>query len=90
LATPGQGWKLAQDGQIGLGGLAPLATFGGLKARGFPGGATGVYQIVEATLQLRGEAGENQVHGAERGLVQCLGGIAATAVTHILERIPQQ
>jgi acetyl-CoA C-acetyltransferase len=87
LAERGQGWKPAQDGQIGLYGLAPIATFGGLKARGNPGGATGVYQAVEAVLQLRGEGGENQVPGAKRALVQCLGGMATTAVTHILEKM---
>ena len=87
LAERGQGWKLAQDGKIGLSGLAPIATFGGLKARGNPGGATGIYQVVEAVLQLRGEAGDNQVPGAQRALAQCLGGMAATAVTHILEKM---
>jgi acetyl-CoA C-acetyltransferase len=55
-----------------------------LKARGNPLGATGVYQTVEATLQLRGEAGKNQVQDARIGMVQSLGGMAATAVTHIL------
>jgi acetyl-CoA C-acetyltransferase len=49
-------------------------------------GAAGMYQIVEASLQLRGEAGPNQVPGARRALVQALGGAAATAITHVLER----
>jgi acetyl-CoA C-acetyltransferase len=83
----GQGWKLAQDGQLGLLGSIPIATLGGLKARGNPGGATGVYQAVEAALQLRGQAGVNQVPEARRALIQCLGGPASTAVTHVLEAI---
>ena len=62
-----------------------MATFGGLKARGNPGGATGVYQAVEAALQLRGEAGDNQLACAERAMIQSLGGPASAAVTHILE-----
>jgi acetyl-CoA C-acetyltransferase len=86
FASPGQGWKLAQDGQIGLSGLLPISTFGGLKARGNPGGATGLYQAVEAVRQLRGEAGVNQVSNAKRALIQCFGGAAAVAVTHLLER----
>lgn len=86
-APRGQGWKLAQDGSLALRGKLPIATLGGLKARGNPGGATGVYQIVEAVLQLRGQAGENQVKGARRALVQSLGGPAASAVTHVLEVI---
>jgi len=87
LAEAGKGWLLAQEGKIGLDGLVPLSTFGGLKARGNPGGATGVYQAVEAVLQLRGEAGPNQVPGANRALIQCLGGMGATAITHILEKV---
>ena len=85
FAPAGQGWQLAQDGQISLGGSLPISTLGGLKARGNPGGATGVYQAVEAVLQLRGEAGANQVPHAHRAMVQCLGGPASSAATHILE-----
>ncbi len=86
FALPGKGWQMAESGEISLNGKMPVATLGGLKARGNPWGATGVYQAVEAVLQLRGEAGENQIAGVKRGLVQCLGGAAATAVAHILER----
>jgi acetyl-CoA C-acetyltransferase len=86
FAGRGEGWKLAQDGALGLNGSLPIATLGGLKARGNPGGATGVYQVVEAAQQLRGDAGPNQIAGARRALVQSLGGPASTAVTHVLER----
>jgi acetyl-CoA C-acetyltransferase len=86
-AERGQGWRLAQDGQVSLNGDIPIATMGGLKARGNPGGATGVYQAVEATLQLRGKAGAAQVSGARRALIQCLGGPASSAITHVLERM---
>jgi len=89
FAQRGEGWKLAQnDSQpsaISLLGSLPISTLGGLKARGNPGGATGVYQAVEAVLQLRGQAGKNQVPDARRALIQCLGGPASTAVTHVLE-----
>jgi acetyl-CoA C-acetyltransferase len=85
FAKRGEGWKLAQDGRLNREGEMPIATFGGLKARGNPGGATGVYQAVEATLQLRGQAGANQVMGAQRALIQCLAGPASSAVAHILE-----
>ncbi|MEJ2706302.1 MAG: beta-ketoacyl synthase N-terminal-like domain-containing protein [Anaerolineales bacterium] len=84
FAARGEGWHLARDGYIGLHGSLPISTFGGLKARGNPGGATGVYQVAEAALQLRGQAGENQVPGARLALVQCLGGPASTAAAHIL------
>jgi acetyl-CoA C-acetyltransferase len=87
FAGRGEGWKLAQDGSIGLTGTLPIATLGGLKARGNPGGATGVYQAAEAVLQLRGEAGPNQIAEARRALVQSFGGPASTVVTHVLEII---
>jgi acetyl-CoA C-acetyltransferase len=87
FAIKGKGWKLAEDGGIGLKGRIPCATMGGMKARGFPGGAAGVYQAVEAVIQLRGQAGANQVAGAKTALIQSLGGPAATAVSHILKTL---
>ena len=61
FAEAGKGWQLARDGEIGRAGKVPISTFGGLKARGNPAGATGVYQIVEVCQQLRNEAGDCQV-----------------------------
>ncbi|MCL4253137.1 MAG: thiolase domain-containing protein [Anaerolineae bacterium] len=84
-ADRGAGWRLTD--KIGLTGELPISTFGGLKSRGNPTGATGVYQAVEAVLQLRGEANENQVSNAKTALIQNLGGIATTAITHVLETI---
>lgn len=86
LAPRGEGWKLALDGSLAPGGKMPILTMGGHKARGNPFGAAGVYQVVEAALQLRGQAGGAQVPGARRALVQSLGGPASTAVAHVLER----
>ena len=85
FAERGKGWELARDGQIRRDGRIPISTFGGLKARGNPVGATGIYQIVELVQQLRGKAGDCQVPGARVGMAQNLGGTGATAVTHILE-----
>jgi acetyl-CoA C-acetyltransferase len=91
FAGRGGGWKLAQNGagpaEISLGGSMPISTMGGMKARGNPGGAAGVYQAVEAALQLRGEAGPNQIPDARRALIQCLGGPASAAVAHVLEAL---
>ncbi|GAB1472036.1 thiolase domain-containing protein [Chloroflexota bacterium] len=87
FAIKGKGWKLAVDNEIGLKGKIPCATMGGMKARGFPGGAAGVYQAVEAALQLRGQAEANQIFNAETALIQSLGGPASTAVSHILQRL---
>lgn len=87
FAASGQGWKLAADGGIARGGRIPCATLGGLKARGFPGGATGVYQAVEAVMQLRGQAGANQVANPKFGLIQSMGGPGSTVVSHVLESL---
>jgi acetyl-CoA C-acetyltransferase len=87
FAIKGQGWKLAESGGIGLKGKIPCATMGGMKARGFAGGASGVYQAVEAVNQLRGLAGKNQLAGAKFGLIQSLGGPASTAVSHVLSAV---
>jgi acetyl-CoA C-acetyltransferase len=87
FAPRGEGWKLAADGSIALTSQIPCATLGGSKGRGNPGGATGVYQAVEAAAQLQGRAGPNQITGARLALIQCLGGPASTAVTHLLERV---
>ncbi len=87
FADKGQGLQLALEGEIGIEGRVPVATMGGLKARGHPVGATGIYQIVEVVQQLRGLAGDNQVKNARLGMAQNIGGSGATVVTHILERM---
>jgi len=87
FAIKGKGWRLAEDGAISLKGKIPCATMGGMKARGFPGGAAGVYQAAEAVTQLQGQAGANQIPNAKVGLIQSLGGPASTAVSHVLQRI---
>jgi acetyl-CoA C-acetyltransferase len=62
----------------------PISTMGGLKSRGHPVGATGVYQIVECVQQLTGAAGANQLSYARLAMAQNIGGSGATIVTHIL------
>ena len=86
FADRGRGWQLAVEGDIRPDGRIPICTMGGLKARGHPVGATGVYQIVEAVQQLRGQAGDCQIPNARLAMTQNIGGSGATIVTHILER----
>ncbi len=86
FAEPGKGVRLGLDGTISLDGKIPICTLGGLKARGHPVGATGMYQIVEAAMQLRGLAGKNQVKDAVIAMTQNIGGSGSNVVTHILER----
>ncbi|HEC34990.1 MAG TPA: thiolase domain-containing protein, partial [Anaerolineae bacterium] len=87
FARRGEGARLALEGEIGIHGRVPVATMGGLKARGHPVGATGVYQVVEVVQQLREQAGANQVPDARVGMAQNIGGSGATVITHILERM---
>lgn len=84
FAERGQGPRLALEGDIRPGGRLPICTRGGLKARGHPVGATGMYQVVEVVQQLRGECGPTQVEGAKVGMAQNIGGSGATVITHIL------
>ncbi len=82
----GEGGPATLDGVTSLNGKFAVNPSGGLKAKGHPVGATGVDQIVEISLQLRGEAGGRQVKDAKIGLTHNLGGSGATCVVHILTR----
>ncbi|HEU5013651.1 MAG TPA: acetyl-CoA acetyltransferase [Roseiflexaceae bacterium] len=84
FAERGTAVQLAREGSITPHGSTPLATGGGCKARGDTVGANGVYQVIELVRQLHGEAQAAQVPNARVALAQCLGGVGATAATHIL------
>ena len=83
----GEGGKAALAGKTRLGGQIPINLSGGLKARGHPVGATGVYQILEIVQQLRGEAEKNQIEDPRIGMAQNIGGSGSNIVTHILKRV---
>ena len=83
FAKPGEGWRMAADKRIFIDGDLPLSTLGGLKARGHPIGATALYQTCEIVQQLTGRAGANQLNNPEIGMLQSVGGAAATVLTHI-------
>jgi acetyl-CoA C-acetyltransferase len=85
FAEPGQGWRLAADKEIWIRGSIPIATMGGLKARGHPIGATALYQTCEIVLQLTGRGGKNQVRNPKLGLLQSIGGVGSTVISHIFE-----
>lgn len=87
FADPGEGWRFGTEKKIEPTGDLPIAVAGGLKARGHPVGATGVYQLVENFLQLTNQAGDNQLENKNIAMTQNVGGTAATVATHILERV---
>lgn len=85
IAADGEGDRLVAEGATKLGGRIPFSTDGGLIGRGHPGGPTGLAQIWETTLQLRGEAGARQVADARIGLCHMVGA-GSVACVHILGR----
>ncbi len=86
LAERGRGVELIREGVTAFHGEIPVNPSGGLKSKGHPIGATGVGMVAEIYWQLRGEAGERQVPGAEVGLVENHGGTGATSVVAIFSR----
>lgn len=70
----GDGGKLAERGETTLGGRIPVNPSGGLESKGHPIGATGLGQIYELVLQLRGEAGQRQVENARFAIAENGGG----------------
>ncbi|RDE12901.1 MAG: acetyl-CoA acetyltransferase [Candidatus Thorarchaeota archaeon] len=87
LAKPGRAIELVKSGTSQVDGRIPVNTTGGLKARGHPTGATGVAQIRDTVLQLRGSAPKGlQVRDAEIGLTHNIGGFGNNMVVSILRR----
>lgn len=86
LTGRGKGGEAAASGMTALGGRVPVNPSGGLKSKGHPVGATGIAQVREAVLQLRGESEGRQVEGARWGLTQNMGGTGASSVVHIFTR----
>lgn len=84
FAAKGEGGLFAAAGCSAITGTLPINTSGGLKSKGHPVGATGVGQICDVVMQLRGDAGERQVPRHKTGLAQNLGGSGATCVVTIL------
>ena len=74
FAAKNRGFELVREGVTAIGGALPVNTGGGLLSRGHPVGATGIAQLVELTLQLRGKAGDRQKIDAKKALAECSGG----------------
>lgn len=87
----GEGAAMARSGATSLGGKIPVNPSGGLVSKGHPLGATGIGQIAEIVMQLRGEAGKRQVDNARIGMTENGGGAVgveeASMTIHILEKV---
>ncbi len=82
----GEGGRFVEEKRAWIGGSTPVNVDGGLKAKGHPIGATGVSMTCEIVKQLRGEAGERQVPGADVGLTHNVGGIGQYCFVQVLAR----
>jgi acetyl-CoA acetyltransferase len=85
FCEPGEGEAAVERGDLSIGGRIPFSTDGGLLSRGHPLGPTGLAQVHETVLQLRGAAGLRQVEGARTGLLHMVG-IGGVCLVHILQR----
>ncbi|MFC7068704.1 thiolase domain-containing protein [Halobaculum lipolyticum] len=85
FCEPGESGAYVESGATGPDGDRPVNLSGGLKSKGHPIGATGVGQAVEVFEQLRGEAGDRQVDGLERGLTHNVGGSGGAVAVHVYE-----
>ncbi|MCG3170263.1 MAG: 3-ketoacyl-CoA thiolase [Pseudomonadales bacterium] len=89
LCADGEAGALIDSGATALGGRIPVNVSGGLLSKGHPLGATGIANVCEIVMQLRGEAGARQVPGARIGLTHVVGGgqgIGSACVIHVLEK----
>jgi acetyl-CoA acetyltransferase len=73
LCNDGEAGRMIDEGQTAHGGRIPVNVSGGLLSKGHPLGATGVANVVELTMHLRGQAGARQVEGAKVGLAHVIG-----------------
>jgi acetyl-CoA acetyltransferase len=83
FCNKGEGGAFAQDGRIALGGQLPINTDGGGLSSNHPG-MRGIFLIIEATRQLRGQCGPRQVEGAKLAVAHGSGGLLSSQATTIL------
>lgn len=76
--------RMSEGDEFYFNSSTPLNVSGGLKAHGNPLGTSGLYQAVEATIQLRGKAGQRQVKSPSNFLIHNMGGLGTTSVTTII------
>jgi len=84
FCAKGEGGAFVQGGRIGLGGALPVTTHGGLLSACHPGLSGGMFHVIEAVRQLRGECGERQVKDARVALAHGNGGVIGIHCTLIM------
>jgi acetyl-CoA C-acetyltransferase len=84
ITAPGESWKAIEAGWLEIDGKHPINPSGGLIGAGHPVGATGVRQLLDAALQVTGQAGEYQVEGARNFQTLNIGGSGTTSVSFVV------
>jgi acetyl-CoA C-acetyltransferase len=84
ITAPGESWKAVEEGWLEIDGKHPINPSGGLIGAGHPVGATGVRQLLDAALQVTGNAGTYQVEGARNFQTLNIGGSGTTSVSFIV------
>ncbi|MBZ0233377.1 MAG: acetyl-CoA acetyltransferase [Deltaproteobacteria bacterium] len=84
LTKPGESWKAIEEGVIDFGGKLPINPSGGLIGAGHPVGATGVRQLLDASLQVTHKAGNYQIANARRFATLNIGGSGTTSVVFVV------
>ena len=85
FCNKGEGGALVEDGALRVGGALPTNTDGGGLSACQPG-MRGIFLLVEAVKQLRGQCGERQVNGARLAAVNATGGWISSTATAVLGR----
>ncbi|PRX10787.1 UNVERIFIED_ORG: acetyl-CoA acetyltransferase [Martelella mediterranea] len=89
LVPRGEGGAFFAAGEAAIGGKLPVNTHGGMLSHAHAGAAGGLLALIEATRQLRGEAGERQVADAKAAVVHSEGGILSSHCTAVLTAEPR-
>ena len=84
ITEPGESWKAVEEGWLEIDGRHPINPSGGLIGAGHPVGATGVRQLLDASLQVTGQAGDYQVDAAKNFQTLNIGGSGTTSVSFIV------
>jgi acetyl-CoA acetyltransferase len=86
LSDKGKAARDTENGKFRRDGEIPINPEGGMKARGYPVGASGIYQLAESYMQLKGAADGYQIQGAKNCAVVSLGGLASSCIVAVLRR----
>jgi acetyl-CoA C-acetyltransferase len=84
ITAPGESWKAIEEGRLERDGSIPMNPSGGLIGGGHPVGATGVRMVLDASRQVTGRAGDNQVEGARTFATLNIGGSTTTTVSFVV------